>query len=157
MGDCEPIDPRRDTSFRRRIRWKIRKRRAIRAASAKKPRITITAIAQWGKGDDELLPFCNPDPPCPELSVVGTPLIVVTIEESVGLIVVAVADDKDDRDDNEAATDEEEAAAADEDEDIEAKTEFAKVVSKCNIDVRFPAFECYNDLRMAVKVDCGGI
>lgn len=79
----------------------------------------------------------------------------MTIEESVGLLVVAVADDRDDRDDSEAATDDEEAAAAD--EDIEAKTEFAKVVSGCNVDVRVPAFECNNDLRMAVNVDCGGI
>ena len=111
------------------MRWKIRKSRAIKAARAKKPRITITAIAQWGKDDEELVPFCSPLP-CPVVIVVGTPSIVVTTVESVPLFV-AVADSNEDKD---AATEDEDAAAAA--DDISDIIELANVVSVFPISFR---------------------
>ena len=113
------------------MRWKIRKSRAIKAARAKKPRITITAIAQWGKDDEELVPFCSPLP-CPVVIVVGTPSIVVTTVESVPLFV-AVAESNEDK---EAATEDEDAAAAADEEDISDIIELANVVSVFPISFR---------------------
>jgi hypothetical protein len=56
MGEAEPIEPRREVRALslRRARRTRRNTRAPIARIAKKPRTTMTAIAQWGKGEPEL-------------------------------------------------------------------------------------------------------
>lgn len=55
MGDDEPMDPRWASRSRRRRRRMINQTRTPPATIARKPRTTMTAIAQCGKG--ELLPL----------------------------------------------------------------------------------------------------
>lgn len=85
--------------------------RARSAASAKKPRMTITAIAQCGKGVDEPFGFCKP---------VFAPELVAEVGEVVR---------EPDWDEAAAAAEAEEAEAADEDEDKEAIMELGRAVS----------------------------
>lgn len=59
MGVEEPMELRVETD-RRRLRRRMMKARTQRAAIARKPRTTITAIAQWGK---ESLPLAITLPP----------------------------------------------------------------------------------------------
>lgn len=53
MGEAEPIEPRLEerTLSLRRARRTRRNPRIPNAIIAKKPRTTMTAIAQWGKSD----------------------------------------------------------------------------------------------------------
>jgi len=51
MGDAEPIEPRLEFSSLLRRRRIMKKARMPPATRAKTPRMTMTAIAQWGKFD----------------------------------------------------------------------------------------------------------
>ena len=108
MGEAEPIEPRREVralSLRLARRTRRNPRTPI-ARIAKKPRTTMTAIAQWGKSE------CEADCKLPGVAVARD------LELEAAAADAAAADAKD-----------AEAAAADEEDAMDDVTESAYVVS----------------------------
>lgn len=125
MGVDEPMEPRCESAAPRRIliRRMMKKMRIPVATKARKPRTTMTAIAQCGNDDPPPSFWTFPDP---------GPAVGVPCAE---LRLACDADDTDAREEDRDAAEEAEAADADdaaaaaEVEDIAAATESAKVVS----------------------------
>lgn len=134
MGVDEPIDPRCDNRefCRWRTRRMIKKNRITSARRARKPRTTMTAIAQWG---NEEFPFPDCTFPLPEAFVDEGLVAFVLGEPKPPACDIEEARDAEDAAAAEAdaaaaeAADRDDAAAADV-EDIDAMTESAKVVSE---------------------------
>lgn len=111
MGEAEPIEPRlevRALSLRLARRTR-RNPRTPRARIAKKPRTTMTAIAQWGKSEPELA------------------CMLPGVERA--LVLEAEAADKAATEAEAADAEEAEAAAADDEDAMDDVTESANVVS----------------------------
>jgi hypothetical protein len=125
IGDALPIEFRSERVrflLRRRTRTKMSMQHAM---SAKTPRTQMTAMAQWGKEEEEVLDW-RPLPPVevePEPERVGeAPLDWEPAE-------AADAEEADAAEAEEAAETAAEDAEAREEEDMEAMIESAKVVS----------------------------
>lgn len=115
IGELEPIEFRLDSmAFRLRIRRMMKNARTHVVAIARKPRTTMTAMAQCGK-PELLVPDCTP-PVGLEMELVG--LLPVDLRDSEDPVVEAAATDA-------AAADATDAVEA---EAMEARTESANVV-----------------------------
>lgn len=113
MGEADPIEPRREVRALslRLARRMIRNPRTPIARIAKKPRTTMTAIAQWGKGEGEL-----------DCKLPG-------VEVERALVLEAEAADLAAAEAEAADAEEAEAAAAEDEDAMEDVTESANVVS----------------------------
>lgn len=118
MGDAEPIELRFDSSSLRRMRRMMKKMSMHVVAMARKPRTTITAIAQCGKPEPEA-------PDCTPAVEVGEP---VTAPPALLPVTPEAAADWEERE-READSDAADAEATDDVDAIEATIESANVVS----------------------------
>jgi hypothetical protein len=115
MGEADPIEARREVRALslRLARRTTRNPRTPMARIAKKPRTTMTAIAQWGKSEDEL------DCKLPGVEVERE----LVLETEAADLAAAEAEEAD------AEAAEAEAAAAEDEDAMEDVTESANVVS----------------------------
>lgn len=115
MGEADPIEARREVRALslRLARRTMRNPRTPMARIAKKPRTTMTAIAQWGKLEDEL------DCKLPGVEVERD----LVLETEAADLAAAEAEEAD------AEAAEAEAAAAEDEDAMEDVTESANVVS----------------------------